>query len=79
MKGYEKTIAAAQCASGAAFQCLRAAREGDAVPVAEVITQLCDAIVMVYEACAADGDESGQVAAAARKYLDEFGDEALSI
>ncbi len=78
MKGYKQTIAAAQSASGAAFQLLRAAREGDAVPAYEVLTQLCDAIVLVYEACAID-NEAGQVAGAARAYLEEFGEEVLSI
>lgn len=78
MKGWEQTIAAAQAASGAAFQLLRAAREGDAIPVSEVMTQLCDAIVLVYEAAATD-DHAGQVAAAATKYLSEYGEEDLSI
>jgi hypothetical protein len=77
MNDYLNSLAAAQCCSEAAFQLLRAARENDAVDVDEVLTQLANAIRLVYEI--AIDDNADQLAAADEKYLTEHGVEDLSI
>ena len=77
MTDYPNALAAAQACSDAAFQLLRAAREEDAIPVDEVLTQLADAIRLVYEL--ATDNAAGQLAGAAEKYLAEHGVEVLSL
>jgi len=66
---YPNAIAAAQCATEAASELLRCAREEDAIDIDETLLKLLDAARLVAEI--ESREENSQILGAFRKWLDE--------
>lgn len=69
--GYPNAIRAAQAATAAAHMLLQAASEEDAIPLADVLTALCDSIVQANKI--EHRAQDNQLVGAVEKWLEEEG------